>query len=95
MGKILKDKFISTHEKYSSKECKLTSFEILTTSTNIDIIIVKIQLIFGKEIKPTMINGVHSFYLEKDNDQWKIKTIIAPITLPVDESFPGGSHPGE
>ncbi len=95
MGKMEKEKFISTYENYSLKGCKLTSFEIQTNSTNVDFINVKTQLTFEKEIKPNMISGVHSFYLEKDKDLWMIKTIIVPFTLGNDDNYSTGSHPGE
>lgn len=90
MGKMDKEKFIRTY-----KVGKLIDYSIDEALTKGDNVLVKVDLKFQTEIKPRFISGVHTFNMERDEGDWKIKYIMPPIKAPKPLTLPGGSHPGE
>ena len=66
-----------------------------------------VKLTFKKQAPPHSVDGVHNFFVEKENGpvlrspgvfrdgggKWRIKMVVAPIAPPVGET--GGSRPGE
>jgi len=90
MGKMDKDKFIGTYKGSKLIDCSLK--EALTKGDNV---LVKANLKFQTEVPPRIISGLHTFNMERDEGDWKIKYIMPPIKAPARLNLPGGSHPGE
>jgi hypothetical protein len=90
-----KDKFIEGLRENAQAGIMLISFNITEAKSNENEVLVKATLGFAKQKKPSMMNGIYSFYLSRDGNLWKIKTILAPVIAPTGEGMPGGSHPGE
>ena len=96
MGQMDKAEFIRTYAPGSDRSGMVTAFsvgdEVSSTENGL---LVKVTMTFEKDKTPNLINGEHHFYLVKDGEVWKIKTIVAPVMVPDAESGTGGSHPGE
>lgn len=91
IGKMDKEKFIRTYKK----DGKLVDYSIEDAVPKGDNVLVKTNLKFQNDIPPRIISGLHTFDMERDKGNWRIKYIMPPIKTPAVVTLPGGSHPGE
>jgi hypothetical protein len=96
MGQMEKMEFTRTYAPAADRSGMVSGFtvgdEVTSTENGL---LVKVTMTFEKDKTPNLINGEHRFYLVKDSEVWKIKTIVAPVPVPSAEGGTGGSHPGE
>ncbi|MBN1982170.1 MAG: hypothetical protein JW795_11605 [Chitinivibrionales bacterium] len=93
---IEKDKFADLYGAETDGRGKVLQFSLKKAVKSQDGIIVQVEMIFKKEKAPCLINGVHKVHLiASGNGSWKIKAIVAPISIPMKSDESGGDHPGE
>jgi hypothetical protein len=86
--------FLQTYGLAGKGPGKVVNFSIVGAAQDEKGMKVRVKLTFKKQAPPHNMNGKHGFYLMKDNQDWKISTIVPPIPLPQVKEGSGG-HPGE
>jgi len=85
--------FLQTYGLAGKGPGKVVNFSIVGAAQDEKGMKVRVKLTFKKQASPHVMNGVHGFYLEKENEKWRIRMIVAPISPPVEGM--GGERPGE
>ena len=89
-----KARFNNIYGTGPDKSGRLSSFTVNRALPNENEIVVKVNCTFAKERVPAEINGMYNFHLIRENERWKIKSIVTPISPP-DVGKGSGGHPGE
>jgi hypothetical protein len=90
------EKFVDLYGAGADGRGKVLQFSLKKTAKSQDGIIVQVEMKFKKEKAPVLVNGVYNVHLvSSDNGTWGIKTVVAPIRVPLPGGESDEDHPGE
>ncbi len=94
IGMVGKDAVVRQYTQYEKWGVDLVTASVKSAQSNENDVLVKVAVQLSKEIAPNLVTGTYTYHVTNIDDEWKIKTIMAPVAIPVPSGSAGNDHPG-